>query len=265
MVTDWLGLLADRSLLLLGAVLVVLLLAAKEVGYHAARRWYEPQGVEEAVRTSVGVINGGMLALLAFLLAISLSIADRRYEDRRAVVLAEANAISTAWLRAGALDSEAGRAMQRLLVDYTRIRIEAVKASEASAAVLERTGDLQNEIWTIAGTVARAAPNPISAQLLASLNETFDLALSERRAFKSVVPTHIIRVLLWTSLFTVAALGYYLGTLGSRQFAMSTLLILMWTSAMMLIVDINRTGQGLVEISADPLLWTLEPMRQPSP
>jgi hypothetical protein len=33
---------------------------------------------------------------------------------------------------------------------------------------------------------------------------------------------------------------------------------------MMLIVDINRTGQGLVEISADPLVWTLESIRQTS-
>jgi uncharacterized membrane protein len=265
MLTYWLELVADRSLLLLGAVLVVLLLAAKEVGYYAACRSKTQRGLQDTVRTSVGVITGGMLALLAFLLAISLSIADRRYEERRAVVLAEANAIGTAWLRAGALDSDAGREMQRLLLDYTEVRVEAVKTAEASAAILERTSTLQDEIWTIAGTVARAAPTPVSAQLLASLNETFDLALSERRAFQSVVPTHIMRVLLWTSLFAVAALGYYLGTLGSRQFAMSTLLILMWTSAMMLIVDINRTGQGLVEISADPLLWTLEPMRQPSP
>jgi hypothetical protein len=177
-------------------------------------------------------------------------------------VLAEANPIGTAWLRAGAQESEAGRAMQRLLADYAEVRIRAVKAMEAPAPVLERTAALQDEIWTIAGTIARDAPTTVSAQLLASLNEVFDLALSERRAFRSRVPAHILRVLLWTSLLAVAALGYHLGTLGSRQLAMSTLLILMWASAMVLIVDINRTGQGFVEISADPLIWTLEHMRQ---
>jgi hypothetical protein len=31
-----------------------------------------------------------------------------------------------------------------------------------------------------------------------------------------------------------------------------------------LIVDINRTGQSFVEVSADPLIWTLEQMRAPA-
>jgi hypothetical protein len=31
-----------------------------------------------------------------------------------------------------------------------------------------------------------------------------------------------------------------------------------------LIVDINRTGQGFVEVSADPLIWTVEQFRQPA-
>ena len=124
-----------------------------------------------------------------------------------------------------------------------------------------RTAALHDELWAIAGAVARQAPTAISAQLLAALNEVFDLALSERRALRSRVPLHIQRVLLWTSLIAVAALGYHLGTLGSRQMAMSTLLILVWTSAMVLAVDINRTGQGLVKVSADPLIWTLEQIR----
>jgi hypothetical protein len=261
MVMELLDLAAERSLLLLGVALALLLLATKEVGYYAARWWHPRQAADETTRTGLGLISAGMLALLAFLLAVSLSIADRRYEERRTVVLAEANAIGTAWRRAGALDSEAGRAMQGLLADYVETRIDAVGAPEAPA-ILARTAALQDDIWTIAATVARAAPTAVSAQLLASLNETFDLALSERRAFKSRVPRHLLRLLLWTSLLAVAGLGYHLGILRSRQIVMSTLLILMWASLMVLIVDINRTGQGLVEIPADPLIWTLEQMRQ---
>jgi hypothetical protein len=64
------------------------------------------------------------------------------------------------------------------------------------------------------------------------------------------------------SLLSVAALGFHLGMLGSRQFTMSTLLILMWASSMVLISDIDRAGQGWVNVSADPLIWTVEQMRQ---
>ena len=255
----------DFSLVLGGSLFLFLLLVAKEIGYYAGRRVHQRKSVDETVRTSVGFINGGMLALMAFLLAIALSIADHRYEDRRAAVLAEANAIGTAWLRAGAQESESGMAMQRLLEKYAEVRTQAVTTFEISqyeADILTRTADLQNEIWAIAGTIARDAPTPLSVQLLASLNEVFDLALTERWAFKSRVPVHIIRLLFWVSLFSVAALGFHLGMLGSRQFTLSTLLILMWVSSITLIADINRAGQGWVEISPDPLIWTVEQMQQ---
>jgi len=264
---------ADTSLLLMGSLLFVILFVAKEIGYFFGYRKYQrttlrEQNTEDSgdrVRASAGFITGGMLALLAFLLAIALSNADNRYEERRNVVLAEANAIGTAWLRAGAQGSEAGVAIQRLLVEYAEVRLETSKGlrnPEVRAHLLERTAVLQDEIWAIAGTIARAAPNPISAQLLASLNEVFDLALSHRRAFEARVPTHVFRILLWTSLIAIAALGFHLGLLGSHQFVLSALLILIWVSSMVLISDINRAGQGWVGVSSEPLVWTVEQMRQ---
>jgi hypothetical protein len=132
---------------------------------------------------------------------------------------------------------------------------------EAPASVLERTAALQSEMWAIAGAIARDRPTAVSGQLLAALNETFDLSLTERIAFRTRVPRHVLRLLLLSSLLAVAGLGFHLGMLGHRQFVMSTLLILMWASAMVLIADINRTGQGFVEVSADPLIWTLEQMQ----
>ena len=90
-----------------------------------------------------------------------------------------ANAIGTAWLRAGAQDNEAGRTMQRLLSQYAAVRTEAVtslRTSHDDAQIPARTAALQHEIWTIASRIAQDAPTPISAQLLVSLNEVFDLA-----------------------------------------------------------------------------------------
>lgn len=270
---ELLALAGDVSLVLLGLAVFLLLFGAKEIGFYLGHRRYQraalhkqnEEGSHETVRTSVGFITGGMLALLAFLLAIALSIADQRYEERRNVVLAEANAIGTGWLRAGAQDSEAGVAIQRLLEEYAEVRAQAVEtltSPEDQARVLARTATLQDEIWAIAGTIARDAPTPISAQLLASLNEVFDLALSQRRAFRSRVPIHIFRMLLWTSVLAIAALGFHLGLLGSHQLTLSTLLILMWSGSMVLISDISRSGQGWVGVSTEPLTWTVEQMRQ---
>lgn len=263
--TELLHLVADFSLALLGVILFLLLLAAKEVGYYVGRRMYRQEDADETVRTNVGLISGSMLALVAFLIAMSLSIANLRYEERRAVVLAEANAIGTAFLRAGAQKSEAGMAMQHLLEKYAEVRTQAVttaKTTDDSARILARTATLQDEIWTIAGTITRDAPTAVSAQLLASLNETFDLALSQRRAFGSGVPLHVVWLLIWASLLAAAALGFHIGMLGSRRSAMSTLLVLMWASLLVLIADINRAGHGWIHVSADPLIWTVEQLQR---
>ena len=56
----------------------------------------------------VGVVVGGMLGLLAFVLALTLSFATTRFEERRQGTLMEANALGTAWLRAKAIGHPRG-------------------------------------------------------------------------------------------------------------------------------------------------------------
>ncbi len=256
-----LGALADYSLLALFFGLLALFLAATELGFRLGRRSYNARTADEPSRAGIGCVVGGMLGLLAFLLGIALSLADGKHETRRTVVLNEANAIGTAWLRAGVTGGEEGAAMQRLLATYTQVRIDAVVniRTEADAErVNTETARLQNEIWSIATVVARANPTALSGQLLASLNETFDLALSSRRAFTDRVPIHILRLLLVTSIIAVAAMGYNFGANGSRQAVMATLLLVLWCSAMVLIVDVNRPRQGMVQVSPAPLEWTLQ-------
>lgn len=51
----------------------------------------------------MGILVGGFLALLAFVLELTLSFASERFSDRRNATLNEANAIGTAWLRARAI------------------------------------------------------------------------------------------------------------------------------------------------------------------
>jgi hypothetical protein len=53
-------------------------------------------------------------------------------------------------------------------------------------------------------------------------------------------------------------MGYHFGVGGSRQLVMSTLLLVLWASAIVLIVDINRPRQGTVTVSHAPLEWTLQ-------
>lgn len=252
---------ADESLLLLFLALLAIYLVVTELGYRVGRRVCRGRAADETARTGVGFVTGGILGLLAFLLGVTLSLGDARHNERRMVVLNEANAIGTAWLRAGVIGGEEGERMRRLLADYAELRIRVYRdiRTRADGERLDaETARLQASLWEIASGVARARPDAVSGLMLASLNEMFDLATTQRRFFTERIPTHILRLLLWTSILAVGAMGYNFGVNGSRQAVMSSLLLVLWSSALVLIVDINRPRQGAVTVSPAPIAWTLE-------
>src|SRR4051794_31705965 len=111
--------LAMWSVIGFGLVLLVLQLLARELGYLAGRRF---KARSEGTPEGIGVIVGSMLALLAFVLALTLSFASTRYTERQDGTLAEANAIGTAWLRADAIGDPRGIEIAGLLEKYTRVR-----------------------------------------------------------------------------------------------------------------------------------------------
>ena len=59
--------------------------------------------VSETLTEPFGVLQAAMLGVVGLILAFGLSLAVTRYEDRRASVVTEANAIGTAFLRAQTL------------------------------------------------------------------------------------------------------------------------------------------------------------------
>ena len=123
---------ADRSLLAFGALLFLIQLVAHEIGYRVGLWSASRRGAQT---DSVGVVVGGMLGLLAFVLALTLSFANTGFSERRAGSLAEANAISTAWQRAEAIGLPRGEEIARLLEQYTHLRIAFIQAENDPAAL----------------------------------------------------------------------------------------------------------------------------------
>ena len=59
-----------------------------------------------------------ILALLAFLLAVTMGMASDRFDTRRGLVREEANTIGTTYLRAGYLAEPYAKDIQNLLREY---------------------------------------------------------------------------------------------------------------------------------------------------
>src|SRR5262245_14303627 len=105
--------------LLLGATIVGLLLSF-EVGYRGAMRRLRPSRHENEAH--VGSLVTGAMGLLAFVLAFTFGFAAARFESRKQLVVEEANAIRTTYLRAGLLPDDRGVKVREILREYVKLR-----------------------------------------------------------------------------------------------------------------------------------------------
>lgn len=253
--------LAEWSELAFTALLLAVFFAAYEVGSWIARR---SAGHEEKVPEGVNVIVGGLLALLAFVLALTLSFANQRFSERRAGALAEVNAISTAWSIAEIIGHPRGKEIARLLEEYIKVRQGFVEAGRDKAKVAElnkSTNTLQSLMTGHLAAIVQEQPNPVSASLAASLNESFDAATTERFAYDRGMPAQIFWLLMSLSMLAAAALGYQMGFIRQPPRMLAAALMLGWTIVTVGILDLASPRIGSFRTDADAYRWTLQSFR----
>jgi hypothetical protein len=129
-------LLDPLPLAVLFALFAIVSLASYEIGFRLGRWWQRRMPGEQEGPT--GVLVGSLLALMAFLLAVTMGMASDRFDARRSAVVAEANAIETTYFRAPYLSESAAARTEELLREYLPRRIAPDDAGEI-AANLERS------------------------------------------------------------------------------------------------------------------------------
>src|SRR5271165_2040976 len=113
----------EAGLVATGAFLFLSLTLATEVGYRLGRLTVAKHSAKSEESSGISTLTAGMVALLAFTLSLSISFAQNRYEARRGLVLSEANAIGTAWLRTKLIDGDEGPAIAAKIEEYAKVRL----------------------------------------------------------------------------------------------------------------------------------------------
>ena len=208
-----------------------------------------------ASRDAIGVL---MSLLLGFTLAMALS----RYDQRKQLMVDEANAIGTASLRASMLPDSARDKMLGLLREYVEARNRFSQASldgQQMTQSIEQTKKLQNQMWLMATDVARSAPTSITSLFVQSLNEMIDLSEKRMSLLENRVPAPI-----WIMLTLIAALTCVtVGMTVRRRFWYAMMITpLMISIVMSLIADLNSPRSGFLQTgrqSIDRLRQDLSP------
>jgi ABC-type molybdate transport system ATPase subunit len=67
------------------------------------------------------------------------------------------------------------------------------------------------------------------------------------------------------TIFAMTAMGYEFGLTGARSWAVTILLVIVFTTVITLIADLDRPQQGLVRVSQQPLIDLLTKIGTPAP
>ena len=101
-------------------VLFVLFIAVQELGFRIGRK----RSGDRKEDSQSQALEAAILTLFGLLLAFTFSMAANRYDLRRQIVVDEANAIGTAYLRARVLPIESRQRLQDLLLRYVNARLD---------------------------------------------------------------------------------------------------------------------------------------------
>jgi len=112
------------------------------------------------------------------------------------------------------------------------------------AQITSRTDTLQSAIWGHVSAIVRERPNPISASLMAALNEVFDMTTAGRFSFELRLPGPIFWMLLGLTLLGMGVLGYQMGLRERRIRMLAAILALSWTVVIVVILDLAAARIG---------------------
>jgi len=237
----------------LGLVLAAIVFGATGIAVLLGRRHRE----HSEMREPFAVLQGALLGVVGLILAFGLSLAVGRYQDRRAAVVDEANAIGTTYLRAQMLAEPVRSRSLALLMQYTdqAIRLSSDVPESANAQRIIATEEvLQRRLWALAGQAVAASPVDTAPRLyVETLNEMIDAQGVRVAGLNNRVPTEVWVLEIVGAAAAVAMLAFYLAVLGR---GLLTVLIAAGLVTMLLYVsfDLDRPTRGLITVPNGPLV-----------
>jgi len=247
---------------LLFLITTAIVLLAIELGWRLGNRTWKT--THEEKRKSVSAAVGAALGLLAFLQAFTFDLAATRYNNLKQIVIQEADAIDTAYLRADYLAPQPRGQVRTLLREYAALRSGGASAV-LSPEGLAKSASIEEHLWAIAADAGTKSSSYTTALFIQSINDLMDTDTERVSTWRNGIPDAVWLMLAVVTIFSMTALGYEFGTTGYRSWLVTILLVVIFTTVIMLTADLDQPQQGLIQVSQQPLLDLLRRMATPIP
>jgi hypothetical protein len=228
-------------------------------GRHLGLRHLKKEGTSSMAGLST--VEGAVFGLMGLLLAFTVSGALQRFDDRRQLIIQEANAVSTAYDRLRMLEGEAARSLQTKLKDYLRARIELYRmphdfalwqgeelfSRDQQTKLLELKADLRD---TAVAACPRASFQPACSLVLTALSNVFEVAQLRAGAAEKHPPQIIYVMLFGLGLGCSLLAGFGMAAADSRSLIHMVTFASALAIALFIVTDMEYPRLGLIRIDA---------------
>jgi len=227
-------------------------------GRHLGLRYLRQQN-EAANMAGLTTVEGAVFALIGLLLAFTISGALQRFDERRQLVVQEANAASTAYDRLGLFEGDVGRNLQTKLKDYVEARIDLYRMphdfslwrrSELfSPEQQDKTADLKNTVWDASvAACPQASFRPACAQALPALTSLFEVARLRLGASEKHPPQIVYVMLFGLGLGGSLLAGFGMAAAAARSWIHMLIFAATLTVTLYAVTDMEYPRLGLIRI-----------------
>jgi hypothetical protein len=235
------------------AALLVGMLVCLELGRYLGARSLSSD--PEGAMSGLGAAQGAMFSLYGLLLAFSFAGAAGRYDVRKQLIVEEANAIGTAYLRIDLLPVESQPALREQFRNYVDARLAIYrKFSDIVAAKLElaRSEKIQKAIWAQAvAASAKPGGHPDAGKLLfPALNEMIDITATRMIAARMHPPTIIYGLLFVLALICAVLAGHGMSASKNRNVLHTIAFAFITAVSVYVVLDLEYPRSGLIRIDA---------------
>lgn len=232
--------------------IAIVLLISIEIGYQIGKHVRGRKDKEANV--TLGPVVGGVLSMLAFVLAFTFATTASQNNRRKQGVLDEANAIGRAYLRADLMNDQSRREVKRILRNYVDSRLQAVNIKNLDA-VIAKSLEQHALLWAEVSSAARTDPDANTALIIESINNVIEMhEIRLNAGLYNRIPGTIWITLFVISALTMMTIGAQAGLAGSRRLVAILPLALAFAALATVVVDLDHPQRGLLKVHQQAMI-----------
>ena len=223
---------------------LTLLIVSAQVGVAASAYGHK---LTSADRVEFDLVRNAMFTLLGLMVGFAISMAVSRYDLRKSLEEAEANAIGTEYLRVDLMPPETAAVVRALLRTYVDERIAFYRDHDPKRQEKEDAATIgtMNALWAAIAPEARTRQTPTDALVASGMNDILNSEGYTLAAWRNRLPVEV-----WMLLILIAAGCNFLVGFGAERLSPATHAILPVAAALafLLIADVEGPRNGFVQV-----------------